>query len=406
MTTPGDAARRDFEALDRQVHGRDLVYLDTAATAHKPRVVIDRLDRFYRSEYATVRRGVYLTCQEATRMYEGVRERVRRFLGAATASEVVFVRGTTEALNLLASSLGAWRLGPGDEVLVTEMEHHANIVPWHMACGRAGATLRAAPVDDLGRLDLDAMAAMITPRTRIVAVTHVSNVLGTENPIAEISRLAHEVGALVVVDGAQSAPHLDLDMPSLGCDFFVCSGHKLYGPSGVGVLWGRYGLLAEMPPWQGGGVLIEYVGFDRVTFTEPPWRFEAGTPPIASVIGLEPALDYLDAIGKPAIRAWEHHLLERAESRLLELGGVTILGRAPGKASLTSFVLDGLAPIDVGMILDREGIAVRVGQHCAQPLLRRFGVQTTLRASFGLYSTESDVDRLIDGLIEARELLR
>ena len=401
----GERFKPDFPMLQQLVHGKPYTYLDTAATAQKPQLVIDRMERFYATEYATVRRGVYAPCQVATQMYEAARERCRAFVNGSSVTEIIFVRGSTEGLNLIASSLGRLALKPGDEVVVTEMEHHANIVPWHMVCQLTGATLKAIPITDAGELQLEALATVITDRTRIVSLTHVSNVLGTHNPVELVAKRAREVGAYVVVDGAQSSPHLDIDVQALDCDFFVCSSHKLYGPSGAGFVWGREEILRKMPPYQGGGEMIDHVSFDRVTYDEPPYRFEAGTPPIAPVIGMHAALDYLDAIGKPAIAAWEDHLLRLATAELEQIPGLRIFGNAAHKSAVIAFVMEGVAPMDIGMVLDREGIAVRVGQHCAQPLLRRLGVHATARASFGLYNTEEDVARFVEAVREAKELL-
>lgn len=397
--------RRDFPQLERQMHDRPLVFLDSAATSLKPRSVIDALARFYAHDYATVRRGIYQLSQEATSSYEGVREKARVFFGARSASEIVFVRGVTEGVNLVANSLGRSILQPGDEVLVTHMEHHANIVPWQLVCKATGATLKVAPINDAGELLLDEMSALVGPRTKIVSVVHVSNALGTVNPVKEVVAMGRRVGAAVLVDGAQSAAHMRVDVQDLDCDFFVCSGHKMLGPTGAGLLYGKAERFAAMPPWQGGGEMIDKVSFEETTFDEPPHRFEAGTPPIASVIGLGAALDYLEAVGRENIAAWEHELLTYATARIQEVPGVRLVGTARRKAGILSFVMEGAHPFDLGTLLDEQGVAIRVGHHCAQPVMRRFGVPATARASFGPYNTAQDVDAFIAALDKARRIL-
>jgi cysteine desulfurase/selenocysteine lyase len=407
MNYPIAKVREDFPILTRLVHGRPLVYLDSAATAHKPRSVVERMSRFYLEEYGTVRRGVYLLSQEATALFEGVREQVRTFLNAARKEEIVFVRGVTEAINLVATSFSRGPLKAGDEVVISEMEHHANIVPWQLACAQVGATLRVVPIDDNGDLRLDALQDLLNPRTKIVSLTHVSNALGTVNPIAQIAPMVHAVGALLMVDGAQSAAHMPVDVQALGCDFYTCSGHKMLGPSGVGVLYGRYACLAEMPPYQGGGDMIQTVTFEGTTYEDPPHRFEAGTPPIAEVIGLGEALRYIEALGRPAIHAWEEGLLAEVCERLpREVPGLRLIGAPRERSGLVTFVVDGVHPFDLGTLVDHEGVAIRVGHHCAQPVMRRFGVPATARVSFAPYNTREEIDVLVRALRSALSLLR
>jgi cysteine desulfurase / selenocysteine lyase len=399
------AVRAHFPSLEQEVHGHPLVYLDSAASAQRPLPVIEAMERFERSSYANVHRGVHTLSQRATDAYEASRARVARFLGAADPHEVVFVRGTTEGLNLVAQSWGRAHVGARDAVIVSEMEHHSNLVPWQMLCAERGAEVRVLPVDDAGDLrleELDRLLDELAGRVRAVAVTHVSNSLGTINDVAEICRRTHAAGAIVVVDGAQSAPHLPLDVAALGCDFFAFSGHKTYGPSGIGALWGRRELLDAMPPWQGGGGMIERVSFSGTTFARAPERFEAGTPNIVGAVGLAAALDFLEDIGLEAIGAWEHALLERAVARLVEVPGLRLVGTGPAvlarRAAIVSFLLDHAHAHDVGSFLDQEGIAVRTGHHCNQPLMERYGVPSTSRASFGLYNTPEEVDRLVEAL--------
>jgi cysteine desulfurase/selenocysteine lyase len=396
--------RADFPILAREVHGRPLAYLDNAASTQKPLAVLDAIASCYTESYANVERGVHTLSQRATELREQARETVRRFLNAPSAQEVVFVRGTTEAINLVAASWGRRNVQAGDEILISALEHHSNIVPWQMLCEERGAVLRVAPVDDRGEILLDELERLLSPRTRLVAVAHVSNSLGTVCPVREITELAHAHGALVLVDGAQGVPHRTVDVQAIGCDFYAFSGHKVYGPSGIGALWGRAGLLAAMPPWQGGGGMVRVVTFEKTTYADPPHRFEAGTPFIEGAIGLAAALDYMTALGLPAIAAWEDALLARATERLAEIPGLRIIGTAPHKAAVVSFVLDGIHPHDVGTILDRRGIAVRAGHHCAQPVMQRFGVPATTRASFGLYNTPEEVDALAAGLLYVREI--
>ncbi len=395
--------REDFPLLAREVHGRPLAYLDNAATTQKPRSVLDAVSGCCRDYYANVGRGIHTLSVEATEARERARGTVQRFLHAESPDEVVFVRGTTEAINLVAQSYGR-RFAPGDEVIVTALEHHSNLVPWQMLRDERGVTLRVVPVDDRGELRLDELERLLSGRTRLVAVAHVSNALGTLNPVREIVDLAHRRGAVVLVDGAQGAPHLGVDVRRLGCDFYAFSGHKVYGPSGIGVLWGRAPLLAGMPPVQGGGGMVLSVTLEETLYAPPPHRFEAGTPSIEGAIGLGAALDYLMALGLPAVARWEQELLRYATGRLEEVPGLRILGTAPAKAALISFVLDGVHPHDVATILDCEGVAVRAGHHCAQPVHQRFGVAASTRASFGLYNTLGEVDALAAGLRRVREI--
>jgi len=394
--------RADFPALHQQVNGRPLVYLDNAATTQKPQPVLDALLGFYRRDCANVHRGVHALSQRATDAYEGARETVARFLNARPR-EIVFTRGTTEAINLVAYSYGS-RLLPGDEILITELEHHSNIVPWQMLAERTGARLRVAPIDDRGEIILEEFQRLLGPRTRIVAVAHVSNALGTVNPVEEICRLAHTYGARVLVDGAQAVPHLAVDVRALDCDFYAFSGHKIYGPTGVGVLFGRWELLEAMPPYQGGGDMIRSVTFEKTLYNDPPYRFEAGTPHIAGAIGLAAAIEYVTRLGLEEIRRHEQQLLEAATRALEEIPGVRIVGTAAHKAAVVSFVLDGVHPHDVATVLDHEGVAVRAGHHCAQPLMERFGLPATTRASFALYNTLEEVDALARAVRRAREL--
>ncbi|MFY9826324.1 MAG: cysteine desulfurase [Thermoanaerobaculia bacterium] len=399
-----DRTRADFPILAQKVQGRPLVYLDNAASTQKPRAVMDAIAACYGEYYANVERGVHTLSQKSTAAREQARETVRRFLNAPSAEEIVFVRGTTEAINLVAASWGRRNVGAGDEILVTELEHHSNIVPWQLLCEERGAVLRVAPIDDRGEVILAELERLLSSRTRLVAVAHVSNALGTVNPVREIAGRAHRAGALVLVDGAQAAPHLQLDVQALGADFYAFSGHKVYGPSGIGVLWGRQELLAAMPPWQGGGGMIRSVSFAKTTYAPPPHRFEAGTPAIEAAIGLGAALDYLTALGLPAVAAWEAGLLALATERLAAVPGLRLIGTAPDKAAVLSFAMAGIHPHDVGTILDQEGIAVRAGHHCAQPVMEHFRVPATTRASFGLYNTREEVEALAAALHRAREL--
>jgi cysteine desulfurase/selenocysteine lyase len=397
--------RADFPILSETVRGgRPLVYLDNAATSQKPRQVIDAISRFYTSENANIHRGLHYLSERASAAYDGAREKVARFLGAGSPSEIVFTRGTTEAINLVAQSWGRSNLRPGDEVLVTAMEHHANLVPWQLVCEQTGARFRAVPITDRGELDLDAFDRLLTDRTRLFAMGHISNALGTVNPVRELTARARARGALVLVDGAQSAPHLAIDVADLGCDFFACSGHKLFGPTGIGVLYGRGAILDKMPPWQTGGDMIERVTLERTTWAAPPARYEAGTPPIAEVIGLAAAIDYVEGVGLGAIGEWEGGLLTRATDLIGALPGVRLIGTAREKAGVLSFVLEGIHPHDVGTVLDDEGVAVRAGHHCAQPVMQRFGIPATVRASFAFYNTPDEIEVLVRGVERARKV--
>jgi cysteine desulfurase/selenocysteine lyase len=397
-------ARADFPILARTVHGRPLVYLDSAATTQKPRAVIDAVSRYYEESNANVHRGVHLLSERATKAYDDARATVARFLGAADPREVVFVRGTTEAVNLVAQTFGRRAVGAGDEVLVTGLEHHSNIVPWQMLCEERGATLKAVPITGEGDLDLDALDRLLGPRTRILAVTQVSNALGTVTPIAEVVRRAKARGVPVLVDGAQGLPHLGVDVRALGADFYAFSGHKVYGPTGIGVLWGRRELLEAMPPWQGGGDMILSVSFEKTTFNTLPHKFEAGTPHIAGAIGLAAALDYVTRLGPEAIAAHERAVVAYAVEALRAVPDVRLVGTPRERAGVVSFLVGDVHPHDVGTVLDRHGIAVRAGHHCAQPLMRRLGVAATARASFGLYNVREDVDALVRGIQAVREV--
>ena len=396
--------REDFPILSQLVRGKPLVYLDNAATSQKPRPVIEAVTRFYSSENANIHRGVHFLSERATLAYDAVRERVARFLNASSAGEIVFTRGTTEAINLVAQSWGRSALRAGDEILITGMEHHSNIVPWQLLAAATGAIVRAVPITDAGELDLEAFDRLLTERTRLLAVVHLSNALGTINPVRAMVARARERGVVTLVDGAQSAPHLPVDVQAIGCDFFAFSGHKVFGPTGVGVLYGRAALLERMPPWQGGGDMIETVTLERSTWAPPPARFEAGTPMIAEVIGLGAALEYVESVGRAALGTWEEELLTYATERVSELAGVRIIGTAREKASVLSFVVEGVHPHDVGAVLDDEGIAIRAGHHCAQPVMQRFGVPATVRASFAFYNTREEIDALVRGLRRVRTL--
>ena len=398
--------REDFPILVRQIHGKPLVYLDNAATTQKPNAVIDRITRYYTHENSNVHRGVHHLSEVATAAYEGARGTVKRFINAGSEKEIVFVRGTTEGINLVASSFGRTNVNAGDEILISAIEHHSNIVPWQMLCQERGATLRIIPVNDAGELLMDELRAMLNERTRLLAVGHASNALGTINPIREIIELAHANGTTVLIDGAQGVPHLEVDVQDLDCDFYAFSSHKVYGPTGIGVLYGKEALLEAMPPYQGGGDMILSVSFDKTTYNALPYKFEAGTPDIAGVVGLAAALDYVSALGLPGIAAHEHDLLLYATEQLEEIDGLRIIGTARHKASVISFVLEGVHPHDIGTILDQEGIAIRTGHHCAQPVMMRFNVPATGRASFGLYNTRDEVDALVRGLEKVIEVFR
>ena len=397
--------RRDFPILSQTTRsGHPLVYLDNAATTQKPRAVVDAVSSFYSSGNANIHRGVYELSERATAGFEGARARVARFVGAASPAEIVFTRGATEAINLVAQSWARGMLRAGDEVLVTAMEHHSNLVPWQLVCEQTGARLRAVPITVRGELDLEVAERLLGDRTRLLAIGHVSNALGTVNPVRRLADLARARGALVLVDGAQSAAHLRIDVAELGCDFFAFSGHKVYGPTGVGVLYGRAEVLAAMPPWQGGGDMIEQVALEGSTWASPPARFEAGTPPIAEVMGLAAALDYIEGLGPDRIAAWETELLRLATERVGEIPGVRLVGTAREKVAVVSFTLDGVHPHDVATILDDQGVAVRAGHHCAQPVMTSLGVPATVRASFAFYNTEREVEALARGVARAAEV--
>jgi cysteine desulfurase / selenocysteine lyase len=400
------SARRDFPILGVSVRGKPLVYLDNAATTQKPAAVLDAVRSYYETANSNVHRGVHYLSEAATDRYERSRESVRSFINAADVREIVFVRGTTEAINLVCHSFGRGRVGEGDEVVVSAMEHHSNIVPWQMLCGEKKARLRVIPMDDRGELILDEIPGLLTDRTRIVAVGHVSNALGTVNPVREIARMAHERGIPVLVDGAQAVPHMSVDVADLGCDFYAFSGHKMYAPMGVGVLYGRLDLFKTMSPWQGGGDMIRSVTFEKTIFNDAPYLFEAGTPNVGGAVGLDAAIGYLSALGPANVRAHEADLLAYATSRLEAVEGLRIIGTAREKAGVISFTLDGVHPHDIGTILDAGGVAVRTGHHCAQPVMQRFGVPATVRASFGLYNTRDEVDALVDGLANVRRMFQ
>ncbi len=406
MTAQGyDVARvrADFPILATTVRGKRLAFLDTAASSQRPRAVIDAVAHYERTSHANVHRGVYELSQKATDAFEGARERIRRFLNAASVREIVFTRGTTESINLVAQSWGR-RLGPGDEILITWMEHHANIVPWQMLCERTGATLRVAPIDLRGELDVAAFEALLGPRTKLVAFTQISNSLGTVLPVERLLAAAKRVGALTLIDGAQAVAHQRIDVRALDCDFYVFSSHKLYGPTGLGVLYAREAVLADMPPWQGGGDMIRTVAFTGSTWAELPHRFEAGTPHISGAVGLAAAIDYLESLGIEAVHAHEQRLLARATQALRAVPGLRIVGEAVRKAGVISFVLEDVHPHDLGTILDAEGVAVRTGHHCAMPVMDFFDVPATARASFGCYSDDADIDQLVTALGHAREV--
>ncbi|MBN1205344.1 MAG: cysteine desulfurase [Myxococcaceae bacterium] len=407
MSRPGlDVARvrTDFPILHQEVRGRPLVYLDSAASAQKPRAVIDAISHFYTHDNANVHRGVHTLSERATAAFESARERVARFLHAKDDKEIVFVRGTTEAINLVAQSFGRKNVGPGDEVLITELEHHANIVPWQMLCEQQGARLRYIPVDKKGDLALDRLDELLTPRTRLLAVTHVSNALGTVVPVKELIRRARARGIPVLVDGAQAVTHFPVDVVELDCDFYAFSGHKLFGPMGIGVLYGKKERLEAMPPYQGGGDMILSVTKEKTVYNRVPYRFEAGTPDVAGAVGLAAAIDYLERVGMEAIAAHDRELLAYAEEAVGQVPGVRLLGQARERSGVVSFVMEDIHPHDIGTVLDREGVAVRTGHHCAQPLMQCFGVAATVRASLALYNTREDVDALVRGLHKVREV--
>ncbi|MFO7276979.1 MAG: cysteine desulfurase [Pseudomonadota bacterium] len=399
-----ERVRRDFPILAREVGGKPLVYLDNAASAQRPLAVLRAVEHYETHSHANVHRGVHALSQAATEAFEGARERVRRFLNARSTKEIIFVRGTTEAINLVAQSYARPRVGPGDEILITALEHHANIVPWQMLREQTGCTLKVAPINRRGELIWDEFERLLSPRTRLVAVAHVSNALGTILPVERIVEAAHARGVPVLLDGAQAVPHIAVDVRALGCDFYAFSGHKLYGPTGIGVLYGREELLAEMPPWQGGGDMILTVSFEHTTYNDLPWKFEAGTPHISGAVGLAAAMDYVEGLGLDAIAAHEHALLELATKELSRIDGLEIIGTAERKAAVVSFTMRDIHPHDIGTILDSEGVAVRSGHHCAMPVMEFFGIPATARASFGCYNTPQDVERLVAALHKAREV--
>ena len=399
-----EGLRAQFPILSRTVHGKPLVYLDNANTTQKPRVVIDADRLYYEELNANIHRGTHWLSEKATEAYEGARAKVARFLGAASPREIVFTRGTTEAINLVASSFSQAFLKAGDEILITGLEHHSNIVPWQLACQRTGAKLVVVPITDDGEVPVDEFAKRLTPRTKLAAVSHVSNALGTINAVRDFVRLAHERDVPVLVDGAQAAPHLPIDVKDLGCDFYAVSAHKMYGPTGIGALYGREEWLEKLPPYQGGGDMISSVTFEKTTYNELPWKFEAGTANIAGGIGFGVAVDWLSGVGLPAVARHEHDLLVHGTAKLSAIPGLTIVGRARQKAGVISFTLENVHPHDIGTILDREGIAIRTGQHCAQPVMDRFGIPATARASFGLYNTRQEIDVLAAGLAKVSEM--
>src|SRR5579863_4412341 len=397
-----ERVRADFPILETRVNGHPLVYLDSAASAQRPLAVLRAVDDYERHSHANVHRGVHALSQAATSAYEGARERVRRFVNARSSREIIFVRGTTEAINLVAQAYARPRFGPGDEILITALEHHANIVPWQMVCEQTGSTLKVAPINRRGELELEEFLRLLSPRTRLVALAHVSNALGTVLPLGQLIDAAHAHGAVVLVDGAQAVPHARVDVRALGADFYCFSGHKLYGPTGIGVLYGREELLSAMPPWQGGGDMILQVSFEKTTYNQLPAKFEAGTPNISGAVGLAAAMDYIESLGLDAIAAHEHRLVDRATTALERIPGIRLVGTAPDKASIVSFTMDGVHPHDLGTILDHEGVAVRTGHHCAMPLMTFLGLPATVRASFACYNTEHDVGSLVAALGKAR----
>jgi cysteine desulfurase/selenocysteine lyase len=400
-----EALRDDFPILREMVNDRPLAYLDNAASSQRPRQVVQAIADYYEHDHANVHRGVHTLSQRATTAYEGAREDVRRFVNAASCKEIVFTRGTTEAINLVAQSYARPRVGAGDEILITTMEHHSNIVPWQMVCEQTGARLVVAPINDRGEILMEEFERLLGPRTCIVAVGHVSNALGTINPVNDIIALAHSIDVPVLLDGAQALPHMAVDVQKLGCDFYAFSGHKMYAPTGIGVLYGREALLDAMPPWQGGGEMIRAVSFDDIEYNDLPWKFEAGTPNIEGSVGLGAAIRYLEAIGMNAIRDRDAMLLDYATQALLGVPGLRVIGTAKDKTSVVSFVMDGIHPHDIGTIVDHDGIAIRTGHHCAMPVMNFFDVPATARASFAFYNTEEEIDRLVESLRGALEFL-
>jgi cysteine desulfurase/selenocysteine lyase len=396
--------RSQFPILNEHVHNKRLVYLDNAATTQKPESVLSAMEGYYRHLNSNIHRGVHFLSEQATEAYEGVREKVRSFIHASTTREIVFVRGTTEAINLVADSFGRAFVKAGDEVLISGMEHHSNIVPWQLLCERTGATLKVAPIDDSGEIIVEDFERLLNKRTRIIGIAHVSNALGTVNPVKRLIDLAHHHNVPVLIDGAQAAPHLQIDVRDLDCDFYAMSAHKMYGPTGIGVLYGKQRLLEAMPPYQGGGDMIRSVTFEKTIFNDLPYKFEAGTPSIAEGIGFGAAIDFLNSLDRQALTAHEHSLLVEATDALFEIPGVRIIGTAKEKAGVVSFVMDDVHPHDIGTILDQEGIAVRTGHHCAQPVMLRYGIPATVRASFAVYNTKAEVEALIRGIYRVKEV--
>ena len=396
--------RADFPILAQQIHGQPLVYLDNAATAQKPLAVIQTLDRYYREYNANIHRGVHTLSERATAAHDDARGKVRGFINAASDREIIFTRGTTESINLVAQSYGRANFKAGDEILITEMEHHSNIVPWQILCEQTGAELRVVPIDDNGEVMLEDFERLLGPKTRLVSIVHVSNALGTINPVRDMTARAHAHGAVVLVDGAQAVPHGHVDVREIDCDFYAFSGHKLFGPTGIGVLYGREKLLDAMPPYQGGGDMIKMVTFDKTVYNDLPHKFEAGTPHIAGAIGLGAAIDYVSGLGLAAIQAHEHDLLEYAAAAVAAVDGVRLIGTAAARVGVLSFIMDGIHPHDLGTILDHDGIAIRAGHHCAMPVMDRFGVPATARASFAFYNTKQEVDLLVRGLEKAKKV--
>lgn len=396
--------RQDFPILHQEVHGKPLVYLDNAATSQKPQQVIDALDKYYQLDNSNIHRGVHTLSERATADYEAARDKVKSFLNASSEKEIIFVRGATEAINLIAQSYGRANIQAGDEIIISEMEHHSNIVPWQLLCEQTGAKLKVIPINEAGELIIEEFEKCLGEKTRIVSVVHISNALGTINPIQHIIDRAHEHNAVVIIDGAQATPHTAVDVQALDCDFYVFSGHKLFGPTGIGALYGKEHLLEAMPPWQGGGDMIKMVSFEKTLYNGLPYKFEAGTPHIAGVIGLGAAIDYISATGLDAIAAYEHELLEYATAQASKVEGLRLIGTAQKKASILSFIMDGVHPHDMGTILDHEGVAIRTGHHCAMPVMTHFNVPATARASFAFYNTFDEVDRLIAALQKASEV--
>jgi cysteine desulfurase/selenocysteine lyase len=401
-----DRIRKDFPILHQQIRSKPLVYLDNAATTQKPQAVIDVLVYYYTAQNANIHRGIHFLSEQATQAHEAAREKVRAFLNAARKEEIVFVRGATEAINLVAQSYGRKFIGPGDEIVISWMEHHSNIVPWQILCEQVGARLRVIPINDAGEIEMEDYERLLNERTRLVAIAHISNALGTINPVRQIIQIAHRRNIPVLVDGAQAAPHLRVDVQDLECDFYVFSGHKLYGPTGIGVVYGKAALLEAMPPYQGGGEMIRAVTFERTLYNAIPYKFEAGTPHIAGAIGLGAAIDYIHGVGLDRITAYEHGLLTFATEALSDIRGLRIIGTAKEKAAVISFIVEGIHPHDVGTVLDDEGVAIRTGHHCAQPLMTRFGVPATARTSLAFYNTKEEIDALVRGIHRVLKVFR